>query len=194
MPLQTVQNVVVIGSSAGGPRILKEMFSGLPKLKAGMVLVQHMPKFINQSLKESIERVTGMVVAIARDGDALENGKVLIAPSEQHVAFVQNRGVRLFNGQKVNFVCPSVDVAMLSLLRFSGMQCIGVILSGMGRDGADGMAHIKHIRGVTIAQNEETCAVFGMPKEAIATGCVDYVLSPGAIREKLIDLVGIAHR
>ncbi len=187
-----VDRIIVMGSSAGGPRILKEIFSGMPKLNAGMVLVQHMPRFINQSLRESISRVTEMTVAVAEDGDMLENGKVHIAPSELHLQLVQNRHLRLIKGEKINFVCPSVDVTMMSLKPMDGMKMYGVILTGMGRDGADGIAYMKRIGGVTVAQNEETSAVFGMPKEAAATGCVDYVLSPVEIRERLIQWIGVA--
>jgi two-component system chemotaxis response regulator CheB len=189
-----VENIVVVGSSAGGPRILKEICSGMPRLNAGVVLVQHMPKFINQSLRESIARSTAMTVVIAQNGDALENGKVYIAPSERHFKLIRNRHVHLFDGEKVNFVCPSVDVTMLSLKRMDGTKTIGVVLSGMGRDGADGIAHLKSIGGVTVAQNEETSAIFGMPKEAIATGCVDHILSPVEIREKLIQWAGVGGR
>jgi two-component system chemotaxis response regulator CheB len=187
-----VDRIIVMGSSAGGPRILKEIFSGMPKLNAGVVLVQHMPRFINQSLRESISRVTGMAVAVAEDGDMLENGKVHIAPSELHLRLVQNRHIRLIKGEKVNFVCPSVDVTMMSLKPMDGMYLYGVILTGMGRDGAEGIAHMKRIGGVTVAQNQETSAVFGMPKEAAATGCVDHVLSPAEIRERLIQWIGVA--
>jgi len=164
----------------------------MPRLNAGVVLVQHMPRFINLSLQESIARATEMTVVIAQNGDLLESGKVYIAPSERHLKLMHNRYVQLFEGEKVNFVCPSVDVTLLSLKKLESTKIIGVVLSGMGRDGADGIAHVKSVGGITVAQNEETSAIFGMPKEAIATGCVDYICSPIEIREKLIQWAGVA--
>jgi two-component system chemotaxis response regulator CheB len=115
---------------------------------------------------------------------------VYVAPSEVHLTVVQNRTIRLFSGEKVNFVCPAVDVTMESLTLELGTSLVGVVISGMGSDGARGTAHIKALGGTTIAQDEQTSSIFGMPKEAIATGCVDLVLDPPAIREALIGLVG----
>jgi two-component system chemotaxis response regulator CheB len=185
------KHIIVIGASAGGPRILKTIFTSLPKLKASVIVVQHMPKFINDSLRESLASSTQMKVHIAKNGDSLEDGKVYIAPSEVHLKMIGNKTIRLFGGEKVNYVCPSADVAMQSLVMEFGASFTGVVVSGMGRDGADGIAHIKKIGGVTIAQDEKTSSIFGMPKEAIDTGCVDFVLTPDEIRAKLIELAGI---
>jgi len=185
--------LVMIGSSAGGPRILKEIFHDLPRLNAAVILIQHMPRFINESVREILDELTGMDVRIAEDGDELRKGVVHIAPSEKHLRLIDNRRIVLFDGEKVNFVSPSVDIAMKSVQTKQGQNIVGVILTGMGRDGADGIQHIKKIGGVTIAQNEETSVIFGMPKEAIATGSVDWVLGPGEIRNKLIALSGIQH-
>jgi two-component system chemotaxis response regulator CheB len=182
--------IVVIGSSAGGPRILKTIFTGMPKLDASVIVVQHMPKFINNSLRDTIAAGADMRVKIAEQGDVLTHGTVYVAPSEVHLTVVQNRTIRLFSGEKVNFVCPAVDVTMESLTLELGTSLVGVVISGMGSDGARGTAHIKALGGTTIAQDEQTSSIFGMPKEAIATGCVDLVLDPPAIREALIGLVG----
>jgi two-component system, chemotaxis family, protein-glutamate methylesterase/glutaminase len=188
--IQGSRNIIVIGSSAGGPRALKWIFQGLPALNAGVIVVQHMPKFINDSLRDSLSSVTAMRVAVAGNGDRLESGRVYIAPSEVHLSLVDNRILRLSPGEKVNYVCPSVDVTMKSLKREPGCFFIGVVVTGMGRDGAEGIKYIKKLGGTTIAQDEKTSAIFGMPKEAIQTGSVDFVLAPDAIREKLIELVG----
>jgi two-component system chemotaxis response regulator CheB len=184
------KNIIIIGASAGGPRILKTIFTGLPKLKASVIIVQHMPKFINDSLRDSLALGTHMKVQIAKNGDTLEHGKTYIAPSEVHLKLIENKTMRLFSGEKVNYVCPSVDVTMKSLILDFGASFIGVVITGMGRDGADGIVHIKKIGGVTIAQDEKTSSIFGMPKEAVDTGCVDMVLTPDEIRTKLIELVG----
>lgn len=184
-------NIVVIASSAGGPRILKWIFTGLPRLNAGVIVVQHMPKFINESLRDSLSSVTSMAVRIAEDNAPIESGTVYIAPSEQHLTVLDNRILRVLRGDKVNFVCPSADVTMKSLAWNLDIHFVGVVITGMGRDGADGIAHIKRIGGTTMAQDEKTSSIFGMPKEAIRTGCVDFILPPDDIRRKLVDLIGV---
>ena len=171
--------------------MLKWIFKGLPMLNAGIIVVQHMPKFINDSLRDSLSSVTPMRVSIAENGAALESGTVVIAPSEVHLSLVENRIVRLHHGSKVNFVCPSADVTMKSLTWDLEVLFVGVVVTGMGRDGADGTVHIKKLGGTTIAQDEKTSSIFGMPREAIRTGCVDFVLTPDEISRKLIDLVGV---
>ena len=186
-----LKSVAVIGSSAGGPRILKRLFDGLPLLRGSIVLVQHMPKFVNASFCEKLDALTDMTVRIAQDGDVLEGGNVYVAPSELHLCLVGNRRIRLFEGEAVHSVCPSVDVAMKSLKPEPGMTCIGVVLTGMGRDGAEGISHVKEIDGITIAQDEATSIIYGMPKEALKTGAVDWVFAPEAIREKFIELMGV---
>lgn len=186
--------IVIIGSSAGGPRILRELFTGIPFLNGSIVIVQHMPKFVNESLSDHLNRCTDMMVSVAQDGDRLEKGSVYVAPSEVHFELVNNQRIRLFNGEKVNFTRPSVDVAMKSLKHEPGLDFMGVILTGMGRDGAEGISHIKNIGGITIAQDKETCAVYGMPKEAFETGNVDWVLKPERIKDKLIELMGVNYK
>jgi len=103
---------------------------------------------------------------------------------------VNNRKIRLFSGEKVNFVCPSIDVAMNSVISRPDDRIVGVILTGMGKDGVQGLAYIKHLGGgITLAQDEASSIVYGMPKAAFETGCVDFVLSSEEIRQKLINLV-----
>ena len=185
------KNIIVIGASAGGPHVLKMIFSGLPRLKASIIIVQHMPKFINDSLRDSLGSLTKMKVQIAENRKQIRQGTVYIAPSEIHIKMIDNETIRLFAAEKVNYVCPSVDVTMKSLRMEIGASFVGVVVTGMGRDGAEGIAHIKRIGGITIAQDEKTSSIFGMPKEAIDTGCVDMVLTPQEIREKLIEISGV---
>ena len=116
---------------------------------------------------------------------------IYLAPSETHLFLADNKIIRLQDGEKVNYVCPSADVTMKSLAWDLDVLFVGVVITGMGRDGADGIAHIKKIGGTTIAQDEKTSPIFGMPREAIRTGCVDFILQPDAIRRKLIELAGV---
>lgn len=183
--------IVVIGSSAGGPRILKDLFKGLPLINCSMIIIQHMPQFVNESISQSLDNCTDMTVCLAKDGDILKNGTVYVVPSEVHARIIHNHHIRLVQGEKVNYVCPAADVTMTSLTKETGIRHIGIVLTGMGRDGADGICHIKSIGGTTIAQDEKSSIIFGMPKEAVETGCVDWVLSPEQIHQKLIELVGI---
>jgi len=186
------KTIVVIGSSTGGIRVLEQIFAGMPCLDGSIVIVQHMLKFANQSLCDKLDALTDMQVKLAENGQALEHGVVHFAPSEIHLEIVNNRTIRLFAGAKVNFVCPSIDVAMKSLQKGSGDRLVGAILTGMGADGAEGIDHIKRLGGVTLAQNKETSAIYGMPKVAFETGNVDFVLAPDEIRRKLIELVGVS--
>jgi two-component system chemotaxis response regulator CheB len=188
MTIQPKQ-VVIIGSSAGGPRVLNTIFNKLPLLKCCIIVVQHMPKFVNEHIRESLDALTEMHVKIAENDEPLKDGTVYIAPSEQQIELCDNWKIRLFDGDKINFVCPSVDSIMKSIHRNAQMKFIGVILTGMGKDGSEGISHMKKIGAVTIAQNQETSAIWGMPKEAIDTGDVDWVLSPELIHSKLIELI-----
>lgn len=182
-------NIMIIGSSAGGPRILKEIFADLPILNGCIVLVQHMPKFINESLCRTLNQATEMDVQIARDDDSLEVGRVYVAPSEVHLELRNNRTIQLIRSEKVNFVRPSIDVTMMSVQEESGKSIVGVILTGMGKDGTEGIRHLKKMGGITIAQDEETSIIYGMPREAAATGIIDYILTPPEIKEKFIELL-----
>ena len=185
------RNIVIIGSSAGGPRILKELFIDLPRLNGCFVIVQHMPKFVNESLCDNLNQNTEMDVKIACTEEPLLVGSVYIAPSEKHLKLVKNREIMLVKGEKINFACPSIDVTMKSVVEEFDKKIIGIVLSGMGKDGAEGICHIKQIGGITIAQNEETSIIFGMPKEAINTGQIDMVYSTIEIKEFLVKTLGI---
>lgn len=188
MMTEQVDNIVIIGSSAGGTRILKQVFMRMPVLDASLIIVQHMPLFINESFRDSLDQITDLKVVLAENEQRLEKGKVYIAPSEYHLELIRNSEIHLYKGEKVNFVCPAVDVTMLSMKEIPSKNITGVILTGMGRDGAKGIAHIKAIGGKTIAQDEATSIVYGMPKEAVKTGAVDYILNPDQIQKKLINL------
>ena len=183
--------LVVVGASAGGPRILKEIFTSLPRLMGCVIVVQHMPHFINESLCRTLNAQTDMTVKLAQEGDLLQNGVVYVAPSEHHLLITNNEHIRLAAGEKVNWVCPSIDVTMKSLIKKDGIQLMGVVLTGMGNDGAEGLVYMKSIGAKTITQDSETSIINGMPKEAMKTGKVDLVLSPVQIHHKLVAELGI---
>ncbi len=187
----TKRKLVIIGISTGGPKTLRTLFSGLPKLNGSIVIVQHMLKCGNDGLRMTLDRVTEMNVKIANENDNLEAGTVYIAPSEIHLELCDNQRVQFSNGPKVCFVKPSVDVTMKSTTKNNEDTIIGIIMTGMGKDGADGIGHIKSIGGTTFAQDEETSVIWGMPKVAINNGHIDSVLSPEQIREKLILKLGL---
>jgi len=184
-------NLIVIGVSTGGPKLLNWMFSQLPPLNAAIVIIQHVPPDIDRAIVERLNRLSSMEVYLAESGDILREAHVYLAPALLHLTVVANRSLQLVNSAKVNFCCPSIDVTMKSLKPRHEGKTIGVILTGMGKDGAEGLVHIKGLGGITLAQSEESCTIFGMPKYAIDTGMVDYVLDPALICKKLQELVGV---
>lgn len=184
------QNIVIIGISTGGPKTLREFFNGLPLLDASIVLVQHMTKCANKSLCNTLNSLTEMEVKIACHGEPMKPGVVYFAPSEIHLELMNNKTIQLVDGPKVCFVRPAVDVTMKSVRKASGDNITGIIMTGMGKDGTEGLSHIKSIGGVTFAQDENTSVIWGMPKSAINTGKVDYVLPTEGIRNKLISQLG----
>jgi two-component system chemotaxis response regulator CheB len=185
-------NIAIIGMSTGGPKTLAPLFEGMPAVNGCIILVQHMPQFINEGILATITRLApGMQASIAQQGDRIKPGRVFIAPSEVHLRLEDNRSISLGGTEKVNYVCPSIDATMQSVQRAPGAVLIGAVMTGMGCDGAAGIQHLKHIGAITLAQNEQSCAVFGMPKAAIQTGCIDFTLPPDKIRQKIVELFGI---
>lgn len=183
-------NIVVIGSSTGGLKILEEMFPRLPVLKAAVVIIQHITPLIDQAFVSSLARVSMMPISLAHEGEHLQEGQVYLAPGGVHLNFVRNQNIHLYTGEKVNSVCPSIDVSMKSLIPPNGCRLAGVILTGMGCDGAAGISHIKQIGGTTIAQDQKTSVIYGMPKAAAETGKIDFILSTDRIVDKLRELFG----
>ena len=183
-------NIVVIGSSTGGLKVLEEMFPRLPVLKAAVVIVQHITPLIDQAFVGSLARVSMMPISLAHEGQQLREGQVYLAPGGVHLNFVRNQSIQLYAGEKVNSVCPSIDVSMKSLAPPNGCRLAGVILTGMGCDGAAGISHIKQIGGTTIAQDQKTSVIYGMPKAAAETGKIDFILPTARIADKLRELFG----
>lgn len=183
-------NIIMIGASTGGPRALRSLFAFLPRLEAAIVVVQHMPRFLNESLRRSLAERTEMDVRTARAGDQLESGAIYIAPSEFHLVLTNNRDIHLVRGVKVNYVCPSVDVAMLSLRPDEKDSFTGVILTGMASDGIEGIRHIKNLGGTVFVQDRKTAAVYDMPQRTLAAGIVDFEGSPKSIHDRFMDMFG----
>jgi two-component system chemotaxis response regulator CheB len=180
----SVNKPVVIGSSTGGCQALEAVLTALPGDSPGIAIVQHMPEKFTAMYAERLDKLCAMNVREARDGDRLERGVVLIAPGGRHLQ-LRKAGGQYFavvaDGPPVNRHKPSVDVLFRSAAECAGRDALAIILTGMGDDGARGMK-VLHDRGAkTIAESEETCVVFGMPKEAIALGAVDQVLPLGRV-------------
>jgi two-component system, chemotaxis family, protein-glutamate methylesterase/glutaminase len=170
--------VVAIGASTGGTEALREVLCGLPSDAPGIVIVQHMPEHFTRSFAERLDSLTKIKVSEARDGDRVLPGHALIAPGNYHTELVRSGAdyrVRVFGGEPVNRHRPSVDVLFQSCAQAAGQNAVGVILTGMGDDGARGLVAMRTAGARTIAQDEATCVVFGMPKEAIARGGVEFI-------------------
>lgn len=170
---------VVIGSSTGGTQALELVLTNLPADAPGIAITQHMPERFTAMYAKRLDGICAMNVREAKDGDRLERGVVLIAPGGLHMQLRKNAGqyfVKVVDGPPVNRHKPSVDVLFRSAAECGGRDVLGIILTGMGDDGARGMKVLHDGGARTIAQNEETCVVFGMPKEAIKLLAVDDVL------------------
>jgi len=182
--------VILIGVSTGGPKALPEILSKLPgDLPAAILIVQHMPKGFTRSFAEHLNSYSHIEVREAEKGDEILAGKVLIAPGDYHMT-VEGSRIELTSDPAVNFVRPSADVLMKSAARAFGNRCIGIVLTGMGNDGAEGLCDIKKEGGRTIAQDEDSCVIFGMPKAAIDMGVVDMVSPLRDIPRNVVKLIG----
>jgi two-component system chemotaxis response regulator CheB len=182
-------NIIVIGASTGGPKVLFNIFSKLPPVNAAVIIVQHIIPKYDMNFAACLNSVTKMNVLLAGDGNVLKKGSVFVAPAGVHLSLEHNTRIKLVHGEKVNYCCPSIDVAMKSLVHTGTGKIVGVVLTGMGKDGAHGITHIKKINGVTIAQDKKSSVIYSMPMEAQNTGNVDFVLSADAIGRKLVELV-----
>jgi two-component system chemotaxis response regulator CheB len=171
--------VVCVGASTGGTEALRELLEAMPANSPGMVIVQHMPEKFTEAFARRLDGLCAMEVKEAEDGDLVVRGRVLIAPGNRHM-LLQRSGARytvqIKDGPLVARHRPSVDVLFRSAARTAGGNSVGIIMTGMGDDGARGMLEMKQAGAHTIAQDEASCIVFGMPKEAIALGCVDRVV------------------
>lgn len=186
--------VVAIGTSTGGTRALERILKMMPENSPGMVIVQHMPESFTRAFANRLNSLCAIEIKEAEDGDALIPGRALIAPGNYHMLLRESAGKYSVQVKSGPLVCrhrPSVDVLFNSVARHAGRNAIGVIMTGMGNDGAEGLHVMKAGGAATIAQDEETCVVFGMPREAIQRGCVDHILPLDRIPGKILDLAQI---
>jgi two-component system, chemotaxis family, protein-glutamate methylesterase/glutaminase len=186
----TLKRVVVIGCSTGGPRALTEIIPLLPRdLSAGVIVVQHMPQKFTASLAERLNAVSEIRVVEAKNGDKVVPGVVYIAPGDFHMLVGRGDTVYLNQDPHWHGVRPSVDILMKSVAKLYGKKSVGVVLTGMGVDGREGVIEIKGAGGTVYAEHESTCVVYGMPRAAVETGCVDRVLVLHKVADELIQLV-----
>ena len=186
----SVNKPVMIGSSTGGTQAIEAVLTRLPSDAPGIAIVQHMPEKFTAMYAERLDDLCAMNIREARNGDRLERGVVLIAPGGRHMQLRKAGGqyfVAVADGPAVNRHKPSVDVLFRSAAECAGRDALGIILTGMGDDGARGMKQLHDCGARTIAQNEETCIVFGMPKEAIALGAIDKVVPIGEVAGAILD-------
>ncbi|MEC9383021.1 MAG: chemotaxis response regulator protein-glutamate methylesterase [SAR324 cluster bacterium] len=184
-------SIIAIGSSTGGTIALRDVLSPLPADMPGIVIVQHMPKAFTASFAESLNNECLLNVCEAKEGEKVERGKVLISPGDQHMMLKlvgKDYTVTLNSGELVNRHRPSVDVLFRSVANLVGKKSTGVILTGMGDDGAAGMLEMHNAGSLTLAQDEESCVVYGMPRKAVEFGAVDEVKNLEGIVKRLIQL------
>lgn len=188
----TTNKIIAIGASTGGTEAIKKVLTRLPYNTPGIVVVQHMPAQFTTSFAQRLNELCQMNVKEAENGDTVMNGQVLIAPGNYHMVFKRTGSryyVEVKTGPLVHYQRPAVDVLFKSVARFAGANALGIILTGMGKDGAQGMVEMKKAGAINIAQDEKSSVVFGMPKEAINLGAVDYVQDIKNIANKAVAIL-----
>lgn len=192
---ETTQKLIALGASTGGTEALKEVLTRLPRNVPGILIVQHMPAQFTKTFAERLNELCEIEVKEANDGDSVLNGQALIAPGNFHMV-LRRSGARYYvnvkDGPMVHHQRPAVDVLFNSVAQYAGGNAIGVILTGMGADGAQGMLKMKEAGARTIAQDEESCIVFGMPKEAIKLNAVDRVVPLHQIPNEIVQMVNMS--
>jgi two-component system chemotaxis response regulator CheB len=171
--------VIAVGASTGGTEALRTFLTALPIDCPPIVIVQHMPEVFTRAFAERLNKECAIEVQEGRDGDRLQNGRAVIAPGNRHMLVNRKKDdfvLQIIDGPLVSRHRPSVDVLFRSVAASVGSKAIGVIMTGMGDDGAQGLCEMKEAGATTIAQDEASCIVFGMPKEAISRGAVDVVM------------------
>ncbi|QBJ77303.1 MULTISPECIES: chemotaxis response regulator protein-glutamate methylesterase [unclassified Aquitalea] len=176
---QTTERIVAIGTSTGGTQALEAILTTLPRTCPGLAIVQHMPEKFTASFAERLDRLSEIEVKEAATGDRILPGRALIAPGGKHMMIKRSGAyyqVEVVDGPLVSRHKPSVDVLFRSAAKFAGRNALGIIMTGMGDDGARGLKEMHDAGAKTIAQDEDSCVVFGMPKEAIKLGAADEVM------------------
>jgi len=190
---ESTDKVMAIGASTGGTEAIREVLTGLPANIPGTVIVQHMPPGFTQMFANRLNEQCAPIVKEAQDGDRIFPGQVLIAPGDQHMTVKRQGGIYIVHcetGAPVCGHCPSVEVLMQSVAREVGANSVGVMLTGMGRDGASGLLAMRTAGARTIAQDEATCVVYGMPREAVAQGAVERIVPLSGISQAMLEAFG----
>jgi two-component system chemotaxis response regulator CheB len=190
--LKNTDKVIAVGASTGGTKAIEYVLRELPASSPGVVIVVHMPENFTTTFAQRLNELSSMKVREASDGDRVLPGTVLIAPGNHHIVLKRINGtyqVRLKDGPRVHYQRPSVDVLFQSVAQAAGHNAVGVLLTGMGADGAKGLLSIRERGAMTIAQDEASCVVFGMPKEAIKLGAVDAVVPLSEVAQTVIHTI-----
>lgn len=184
------KDIVLIGASTGGPNAIETVVANLSMdLNVAVLVVQHMPSGFTKSFAERLHRKCQLAVVEATNGMKIEKNTVYIAPGGSHMEVTSNETIILTNEPLLWGVRPAVDKLFKTAATVYGSRIISVILTGMGKDGAEGTVMVKRNNGVTIAQDKESSTIYGMPKVAYETGCVDYVLPLKSIASKITSIV-----
>ena len=187
--VKTTEKIVAVGASTGGTEALKTFLESFPLDSPGIVIVQHMPELFTRQFADRLNDLCNITVKEAQNGDSVIRGQALISPGNKHM-LLKRSGARYYvevtEGPLVNRHRPSVDVLFRSTARYAGKNAVGVIMTGMGNDGAQGLLEMKNAGAYTIAQDEKTCIVFGMPKEAIKLEAVDKIMPIYSIAHEVI--------
>lgn len=190
--IKTTNKIIAMGASTGGTEALREVLERLPANSPPILIVQHMPQYFTKTFAERLDRICQIKVKEADDMEIVAPGKALIAPGNRHMQVMRSGAVyyvKLYDGPLVFHQRPAVENLFLSVAKYVGKNAVGVILTGMGKDGAAGMLEMKKEGAYTIAQDEKSCVVFGMPKEAIELGGVTKIVSLNRIPEAIMEAV-----
>jgi len=187
--VKTTERVIAMGTSTGGTRALEAVLTTLPRVSPAIVIVQHMPANFTAAFAARLDSLCQIEVREAQNDDRVIQGRALVAPGGKHMLLKRSGAqyhVAVVDGPLVNRHRPSVDVLFRSVAKFAGANALGVIMTGMGDDGAAGMLEMRKAGAHTIAQDEESCVVFGMPKEAIRRGAVEKTVPLSAIGREIL--------
>ncbi|BEP29356.1 protein-glutamate methylesterase/protein-glutamine glutaminase [Helicovermis profundi] len=192
---KNIEKIIAIGTSTGGPRALQSVVPNIPgDINASVLIVQHMPKGFTKSLADRLNSMSELEVKEAEDGDVLETGKAYLAPGDKHLRLKKSRSGFVISLEQTELVSghrPSVDAMMNSIAELKIDNVIGVIMTGMGSDGAKGLEKVKKEKGFIIAQDEDSCVVFGMPKSTIERKVVDVVVPLDRIAKEIINAMEV---
>jgi len=190
---ETTNKIIAIGASTGGTEALKKVLIQMPRTAPGILIVQHMPPHFTAAFAERLNNECEISVSEAKNGDTVSNGKALIAPGNFHM-LLKRSGARYYvqvkSGPRVHHQRPAVDVLFKTVAMNAGANALGIILTGMGADGAQGMLDMKQAGAPTIAQDEKSCVVYGMPKEAVRLNAVDKILPLNQIAQAALNMIG----